>query len=55
MVVVRIAMILTQFWIPGQNPRVPYVCYLVCSLLSPFSVPLPASVLTSCPVTLPSP
>ena len=32
---VRIAMILTQSWIPGRNPRVPYGCYPVQSL-SPF-------------------
>ena len=29
-------MILTQFQIPRRNLRVLYVCYLVCSLLSPF-------------------
>ena len=29
---VRIATILTQSGIPGQNPRVPYGCYLVRSL-----------------------
>ena len=46
-------MILTQFWIPRWNPRVPYVRHLVCSLLSLFSVLLPVSVPISFPVTLP--